>query len=166
MAIRRLLKALAVLVAFAISLLGCRDQRALTPGDTNEIRNLVQKAQRKHVRESYGELAYQCFTEQDYQAFDREQRAHSISSNLKANRKFMEAVLSLQQKSPADRALLINDLRHPLRPSWAQLGQVSKEGQTEAGRRAELDIANAVADLVSQLCELSPGEISNVFNQR
>ncbi|MDP6420784.1 MAG: hypothetical protein QF672_05595 [SAR202 cluster bacterium] len=39
----------------------------------------------------------------------------------------------------------------PLRRTWAELGRVSREGQTEAGQEAERMTATAIVNLVKEL---------------
>src|SRR2546426_350937 len=63
------------------------------------------------------------------------------------------------------RAQFIEECRRPLRLTWSQLGRISREGQTDAGQRAELDIANAIADTAFELCKLTDQELFNVFKE-
>jgi len=137
----------------------------LKPGDINDIVELIKQSQRENVRESYGEWAGQCFTDEDYQAFTMYNRPQKIASALKGNRKFMEAVLALKAMPEEERNQFVSGCRRPLRPTWAQLGRISPEGQTVAGQRAEIDIANAVADTVLELLKLSYEEIFTVFKK-
>jgi len=150
------------LVVMAVS--SCQ-KAPLKAGDIHNIEALIKKAQKQYVRESYGEWAHQCFTDLDYQAFIRNQRPQRIARGLKGNRKFMEAVMALKSLPDEEQAPFIEDLRRPLRPTWRQLGRISREGQTEAGQRAELDIANAVADVVWELSKLSNEDIGTMWQR-
>jgi len=145
-------------------LVGCT-RPYLRPGDPRDVVEAIKRAQENYVRLSYGELAHQCFTEADYQTFVAEQRARKIATGLKGDRKFMEAILALKAKSQPERAQFIEECRRPLRLTWSQLGRISREGQTDAGQRAELDIANAIADTAFELCKLTDQELFNVFKE-
>jgi hypothetical protein len=153
-------------IAMAFLCVSCGDRAALQSSNPTNIIEVVQRAQKKNVRASSGEYAYQCFTELDYQAFVREGRAQKIGSRLVRNRTFMEAVLALRQMPESERQRFLEVCRKPLRPTWAQLGRVSSAGQTEAGQQAEWDIANAIVATAAYHCTLSPEEIEAAFQGR
>jgi len=160
-------KLLSTIIIFMIVLtIASCQEKPLKAGDINDIVELIERLQKKYVRESYGELAHQCFTDIDYQAFTMDKRPQKIANKLKGNRKFMEAVLALKAMPEEERAQFISGCRRPLRKTWAQIGRISREGQTVAGQRAEIDIANAVADTVLNLLNLSNEEIFTVFKEQ
>ena len=73
--------------------------------------------------------------------------------------------MALKSLPDEEQAPFIEDLRRPLRPTWRQLGRISREGQTEAGQQAELDIANVVADVVWELSKLSNEGIGAIWQR-
>ena len=151
-----------IATVFVVVMAGC-DTRPLGLGDPNDLIKAISRAQKNYVREAQGEMAYQCFTEADYQTFFVSHRAQKIAEELKGDRKFMEAILGLNAKSATEQAQFIAECRRPLRLTWTQLGRISHEGQTDAGQRAELDIANAIADMILELCRLSETDLYRVF---
>jgi len=58
---------------------------------------------------------------------------------------------------------LLEACTKPLHPTWAQLGKISPEGQTDAGQKAEIMIATAVVDLVKTLVRLPRSEIEKLY---
>ena len=48
--------------------------------------------------------------------------------------------------------------RLPLRKTWAELGEISSRGTTDAGRKAELAINNSIVDLAEKLISEPPKE--------
>jgi hypothetical protein len=83
---------------------------------------------------------------------------------LKRKREFVEIILALKSKNVEERRLLFKSCRKPLRKTWAELGRVDPAGQTIAGQRAELLIANAVVDLAEQLVGKPAAEIGNLWS--
>ena len=156
----------AIITLTVVLIIASCQEKPLKVGDINDIVELIERLQKKYVRESYGELAHQCFTDIDYQAFTMDKRPQKIAQKLKGNREFMEAVLALKAMPEEERNQFVKRCRRPLRPTWAQLGRISKEGQTVAGQRAEIDIADAVADTVLNLLNLSNEEIFTVFKEQ
>lgn len=162
---KKLTQATMITLTIAMWTVASCEEAPLEAGDINDIVKAIQKSQKKYVRESYGEWAHQCFTDLDYQAFLQGKRPQLIARNLKGNRKFMEAVIALKAMPEKERVRFIEGCRRPLRPTWAQLGRISREGQTVAGQQAELEIADAVAETVLELLKLSDDEIFTVFKK-
>ena len=129
-----------------------RPQLILRPGDINAIPRAIREAQRIHVKESWGEQAGECFAEEDYQLFKRERRAEKIAAEVVRLPEVRAAILTLQSTPEQERRRISDTWRKPLRKTWADLGRITREGQTEAGQRAELDIANAIVNLVLKQC--------------
>jgi len=65
---------------------------------------------------------------------------------------------------PGKRSALLTSADKPLRPTWAEIGRVSKKGQTEKGQVAEKMIATATVDLVKRLVGLSEDEFVVLYN--
>ncbi len=154
------------LLLLATSCLGQSREEPLTPGDVKDLGELIREAQYDHVRESYGEMAHQCFTDRDYERFQDRRVPEKIVTKLEGDRKFMEGILALQELSADDQKKLLKELRKPLRKTWAQRGEISREGQTNAGQQAEWDIANAIVDRIVELSEFSVEELTRLFREQ
>lgn len=162
---KKLTQATMITLTIAMIMISSCREAPLEAGDINDIVKLLKNAQRQNVRESFGKWDGQCFTDRDYDAFRRSERPQLIARNLTGNRKFICAVIALKAMPDPGRVRFIEDCRRPLRPTWAQLGRISREGQTVAGQQAELEIADAVADTVLELLKLSDDEIFTVFKK-
>ena len=123
-----------------------------------DLRSIIDDQIRGHVRESYGELGGQNFSDADYERFTREKVPDQVVAQLKTNSRFLAAVETVRAMSPADRDAYLKKCRLPMRKTWAQLGEISPKGTTEAGQRAEIDLANAIADLAEKTLAGSPGK--------
>ena len=152
--------------AMAFLCVSCGEPPPLHPSTATNIIEIIRRAQKTNVRPSYGEYAYQSFTDQDYRAFAEEGQARKIAARLVRDRAFMEAVLALQQMPEEDAQNLLKSSRKPLHATWSQLGRVSAAGQTEAGQRAELDIAEAIVDISVRLSALSHAQIEAIYRGR
>jgi hypothetical protein len=115
------------------------------------LREIIAEQQRRNVRESYGIWAHECFTDDDLDQFVRSAQPARIARSLKGSKRFMAVVSALKKMPSAQRHKLLNSCRKPLRKTWAQLGRISPEGQTEAGQKAERLIADAIVDFVGEL---------------
>lgn len=108
-----------------------------------------------YVRNSVGMSAGQCFTDNDYEAFTRRNTVRWITDSLKKDRNFGSLVTSIKALPPNERSVLLQEARNTYRKTWAELnidpGTAGRKllltGQTEAGSKAEKDIANGIADL-------------------
>lgn len=115
---------------------------------TDHLRAIIQKQQRLNVCKSYGEWAQECFTWVDLNEFRRTGKLAQIAQALKGLKEIAQIVSSLEALPMSQRDSLPRTYRQPLRKTWAQLGRISPEGQTEAGQQAEMLIANAIVDMV------------------
>ena len=122
-------------------------------GAIGAIHEAIMAAQKANVRESSGTDSYECFTGRDYSNFRSAKTADKIAAELLAQREIQAAILTLRKKSVAQREEIVKQWRCPLRKTWAQLGRISREGQTDAGQQAETDIANAVVDAILRCCD-------------
>ena len=131
--------------------------------NAGKLVNIIQDQQRSSVKESCGVEAYQCFTDSNLNDFIKTNVPTQITEKLKANNEFIEVVLSVQAMRPNDQQKLLSSCQQPLRKTWAQLGRISCEGQTDAGQRAEVLIASAIVDLIKELIKLPPEEIKKLY---
>ena len=156
---------LACLAALAWLPVACAEP-PLKPGDPADIVAAIQKEQKQEVRESYGEFASECFTVADLASFEQAKTAEKVAAGMRAQRKFMEGILALSAKPGSEQNAFVAACRKPLRPTWAALGKVSAEGQTEAGQKAEIAIAKSVADLVEELVKLPDEKLQELFKKK
>jgi hypothetical protein len=100
------------------------------------------------VRLSVGELADECFTDLDLQAFVRDRRPEKVVALLQSMSEFRAVAAALGGLSREVRAGEFAQARLTAHPTWAMLGRIDREGrgQTTAGREAELLLARAIAD--------------------
>jgi hypothetical protein len=132
-------------------------------GDPRDLIRIVQEQQRRNVRESYGELRHQSFTADDLKAFEAGKTDQRIAQRLRSDPGFLNVVLAIRRLPANARATLLAEADVPLRPTWATLGGVSREGQTDAGHEAERRIAAAIVDLVRRLSSLSDEEFLRLY---
>jgi hypothetical protein len=130
----------------------------------SQLEAIVQQLQRSHVKLSYGEAAYEAFTDEDLNRFVKDDVPGQVKEDLKHNNTFISVLLSVQDLTPVERQRLLKACLKPLHPTWAQLGRVGPGGQTEAGQRAEILVAGAVVELARELLRLSPAELRKLFD--
>lgn len=118
----------------------------------NELLNLIRRLQKKYIRDSWGELDYECFTEVDLEKFNNEGILYKIITSLEKDKVF-KALTERIERMPIDqRADLLNRAENTYKSTWSQLNlnpnTSSREqlltGQTEAGSKAEKSIAETV----------------------
>jgi len=160
-----MMRALPVALFFSLSVVALKASAdaPLKSGNESNVVTAIEIAQKSNVRESCGPEADESFTDADYQEFTARKMPRKIAQSLRSDRKFMEGVLALREKPAAERGAFIQSCRRALRPTWAELGRISCEGQTDAGQAAELDIANAVADMIEELVKLPKEKWTRFF---
>jgi hypothetical protein len=121
---------------------------------------IIVKKQQENVRESYGEAAGQNFSDQDLREFIRKEVPAQISRELKTDSEFLEVVLVIKHMDPIERQKLLNEGLNKYKRTWAQMGRIDREGQTEAGQTAEKMIAKTIVDLVKDLSKRSDDNLS------
>lgn len=118
-----------------------------------ELIEIIKEQQRLNVRESYGEMAYQCFSDDDLGRFIQAKVPDRVIENLKKDNQFIEVVLAIKKLSSNERQKLLDESLNTYKPTWAQLGKISRDGQTEAGQKAERMISETIVNLVRDLIE-------------
>jgi len=131
--------------------------------DANYLIEIVKDKQATHVKVSFGELAHQCFTDEDLEAFKRNRIPERIAQDLRKNNRFLSVVLAVKALPPVERQELLEAASKTAKPTWAELNRIDVEGQTEAGHIAEKMIASRIVDLVSELCRLSAEDIKKLY---
>jgi hypothetical protein len=141
--------------------------------DTEALISVIKDKQHQTVGDSTGTLDYQCFTHAKLAAFDKQGVPNQIASELKKDAGFVQLTLAIRAMEPAARQQLLRRAASTYRPSWAQLGLEPATsnstklltGQTTAGSTAEREIAEAITNLVKDLCNRPEGEIKQLLNQ-
>jgi hypothetical protein len=136
-----------LLLVTASMLSACRHSDA----QSGDLRAIIEQQIRANVRESFGELTGQCFSDADLDRFTRDKVAQGIVAQLKTNSRFLATVEKVRAMPPDARSAYLKRCRLPLHKTWAELGSISSKGQTDAGQRAELMISNAIVDLAENL---------------
>jgi hypothetical protein len=141
-------------VAFVVPgmFLGCRGSIAAPGGSQGtDLRSIIIEQIRTHVRESYGEFAGENFSDEDLRDFEARKVPSQIVTDLKTNNLFLNAVEKVRAKAPGERAEYLKKCQQPWRPTWAEQGRIDRNGTTDAGRQAELEIAGAITDYAESL---------------
>lgn len=141
--------------------------------DTESLIKIIKDKQHDKVGDSTGTLDYQCFTDAKLAAFDKGNVPAQIAADLKKNASFMSLVLAIRAMEPSARQDLLQRAATTFRPPWSQSGidpatstmEKKLTGQTNAGSTAEREIAEAIANLVRDLCNRPESELKKLLNQ-
>lgn len=129
----------------------------------NDLIAIIKDQQKKNVKESSGEQAWQAFTTDNLNDFREKKTAESITDSLKHDPSFLEILRAIRGMEPGERSKLLLSADKPLHRTWAELGHIGADGQTEAGQQAERIIARAIVDLVEQLVQLPQQEFLKLY---
>lgn len=129
----------------------------------DELVKLIKEQQATYVKESWGTYDYQCFTDNDLNNFINSRIPERIANNLRSDNHFIDIVLSIKRMPPSEWQELKKVSLNTYKPTWGQLGSISREGQTEAGQKAEKMIAKAIVDLASELLNRPEEEIRRLY---
>lgn len=129
-----------------------------------ELITIIKIQQKKYVKESWGTHAYQCFTDDDLKKFEDDKVPIKIVEKLKTDNKFIDIVLAIKDMTPSDWQDLKERSLSTYKRTWTELGKVDREGQTEAGQKAEKMIAEAIVDLVIEFIKKSREEIKRFYS--
>jgi hypothetical protein len=130
-----------------------------SPGPTSivspdELLGIITSEQRSKVRESINIYDGQNFSNDMLKEFKEQNVPRLVTERLKHNNDFIDIVLAIKQMGSGAREKLLSDGMRTRRKMWAELGKISPEGETEAGREAEQLIAQAIVDLIRELYKL------------
>ena len=132
---------------------------SLSSGAPDSIVRISAEVQRAYVRESFGELMGQNFSDADFTAFRKNGVTKTVVDSLRRDARFLAIVLGLQATEAARRQALLRNAGQPIHRTWAECGKVSRECQTEAGRKAEQLLAGAIVQLANDLIKKRPEDI-------
>lgn len=134
---------------------------ALTGANPYALLEVIHREERANIRESWGEERAQCFTWDDLKDFQQKDTATHVATRLKRSDEFREIVKAIRDLPYIDREALLQRARGAFRPTWAELGRISREGTTEAGQKAGQELAVAVVDAAVELLTTGPARISS-----
>jgi len=117
----------------------------------DKILEIIKEQQSFFVKKSYGEYSSQCFTDSDLQIFFSKGVIGTVKENLLKNNEFLAIVLAIKEMNPVERQTLLVRAQNTFKPTWAELGRISSDGQTDAGQTAEKLIAKSIVDLFNEL---------------
>jgi hypothetical protein len=127
-----------------------------------ELLEIIKSQQKVEVKESRGESASQNFNREDLAAFKKKNVPKVVKERLRHDSHFIDVVLAIKQMEPTPRQNLLNTGLQTYKKTWAELGKVSSEGQTDTGQEAEQMIAKAIVDLVKELYSLSAEKLNEL----
>lgn len=127
--------------------------------------DIIKEAQKANVRASTGVDSYNSYTNDDLTQFTDRKRPEAIAMEESRSREFHAVVLVVKRMPPIDREGLLRAAIQPLRPTYAELGRVVSDGsgQTDAGQRAELLVAEAIVDEMQRMLKKSEKELLEAY---
>jgi hypothetical protein len=109
---------------------------------------LIRDAQKSCIRESFGTLAGENFSDEDLADFKRDNKAEEVAERYGKLESFRSIVSALGGLNSDQRDSLLSAALGTSHKTWSQLKKVSAEGQTVAGVQAELLVAQAIVNRI------------------
>jgi hypothetical protein len=120
------------------------------------LTQIIQGAQ-KQIKPALGECATCCFTDHNYDAFKKSDRARAIAQEAARSSKFDQAIQGLRKLSAEQREKILSDLSSIRQKTVAENdGNFGPQSQTEAGASAQHDIAAEIVKAVDTRLTQSP----------
>ncbi len=116
----------------------------------NLLFQIIMEQQNLFVRKSYGETATECFTWEDLDRFKQENTIAKVQRNLRESGKFSDLVDMLAKLPERRRNDIYQKGRYVFKKTWAELGEITISGQTDAGQKAEKMIADTIVELARE----------------
>jgi hypothetical protein len=121
--------------------------------------DIIKQLQMEFVRESFGLESGECFTDVDLSKFMREKKTAEIVRRLNNDKDFLALVNVIREMKSEDRSALLDKAQKTFKKTWRELrldpqaasADKLREGQTDAGQKAERLIAQTVVNLVRQV---------------
>jgi hypothetical protein len=140
---------------FAVMVLAALVQSACgalaEPRTPEDLISYIRAAEAAEIRESWGEEAGECFTWLDYDTFIHADRPAVVAARLKSSPQFRKLAEMIKAMPQPGREKLLARARQSVRPTWAMIGRISRDGTTDAGRKAGLLLAGAIGDAMEEL---------------
>lgn len=116
---------------------------------------LILEQQSLFVRRSYGESATECFTWEDLDRFKQENNIAKIERNITESGKFDDLVDLLISLPDRRRNDIYQKGRYTFKRTWSELGEITADGQTDAGQKTEKMIADTIVALTREREQLT-----------
>lgn len=124
--------------------------RPVASSGAEALIDIIKSAQRRHVRDSWGERASECFTDRDLDKFHDSKIPTKVADDLRTDKRFQSTIQAIRSLPPQQRDELLDRAASSYKPTWAQLGRIDRAGQTEAGQQAEKEIAAGIVAFVKE----------------
>jgi hypothetical protein len=139
--------------------------------DPERLMLFIKENQQERVRDSTGTTGYQCFTEGDLAKFHQDNVPDQVVGKLLKDAGFVDLVLTVKAMEPAARQNLLKRGLTAYRPPWSQLqldpATASQNellrGQSDAGSKAEKEIAVKIVNLVRDLSKRSESDLKKLY---
>ena len=118
-----------------------------------QIVTLIREKQEDYIKKSSSE--YNCFTDKDYEEYHSNETLKKIVDKLKSDSDFLSIKNAIADLDSADQKSIYREGRKTYKKTWSEIGKIGPEGQTDAGSRAEKEIAGAIIDLLEELIATS-----------
>lgn len=127
--------------------------------EPEQLIDTIKRLQGKYVRDSTGTEAGQCFTDDDFDEFNKQKKTAEIVGELQNDKDFIAIINAVREMDMAKRSALLDKALNTYRKEWRVLklnpATASPDellkGQSTAGMKAEKSIAQTVVDLVKRL---------------
>lgn len=124
--------------------------------DAERLIDKIKQIQSEYVQDSTGTEAGQCFTDDDFKQFISDRKTAEIVEGLQKDNDFQALLSAIKEMNSSQREELLGRALNTYRKTWSELrlspttasADKLREGQTEAGMKAERLIARTVVDLV------------------
>lgn len=124
--------------------------RHWTADDSAKLLDELDKSQRKFVRESWGTEIGQCFSDDDYKAFVNSKSVDAAVDGFAEAEAVKQLLPKIRSLSADEWSGVLAMIRKHFHKSWTENGTIDRTGQSDAGQRAEKDIANAVGQFLDK----------------
>jgi hypothetical protein len=115
---------------------------------------LIEKVQRQYVRLSYSPQGCCCYTTEELDKFKKNKTIDKIVASLRKDKNFLKIVTDLRSMPKDQLTKALGFAAQTYHPTWAEIGEISPKGQTDAGQEAERLIAEAIVGLARELLGL------------
>ncbi len=126
----------------------------------NAIGKAIAKYQRSEVWTGGNEYTG-CYTSEHRRKFIQKRAIQIMVEKAKMDPTFKKGVIALKKKSLKKQDTILELWNKPIDPTWSETGRIGK-GTTDAGQQTEIEIAEALTELVKDMLRLTDEEINNL----
>jgi hypothetical protein len=138
-------------IAGAVVFLGLENYQFKRKVDPHLLISVIKQEQSRYVKGSTGLNKNECFTDEDLAKFEENNTTMKLKNYLQNSKDFRNLVKNIVDMNQNDRTELFSEARNTYKPTFTEIGKVSSAGQTDAGQKAEKEIANTIVDLTDSL---------------